>query len=131
MIIRPLMNRGEQPISLTRLAERGWQLTVSEDHATAEWIALAQPAAGEPIFHEVVEGGGISPARLSDRSVARIIKHRLYVRMLQLGRSEIEAQELATICSGHSLRAGFCTAAADKMPEWKIRKRCRHKTPSW
>ena len=33
------------------------------------------------------------------------------------------------MCSGHSLRAGFCTAAAIAgKPEWKIRSRSRHKT---
>jgi hypothetical protein len=75
-----------------------------------------------------VKGGGIASAWLSDRIVARIIKRRVRKRLLQLGHGEAEAQELAAICSGHSLRAGFCMAAADKLPEWKIRKRSRHKT---
>ena len=41
------------------------------------------------------KGGRISPARLSDRSVARIIKRRVRDRLLQLGRGKAEAQELA------------------------------------
>ena len=52
-------------------------------------------------------------------------------RLIHLGRSEEEALELAAICSGHSLLAGFCTAAADKLPEWKIRNRSCTKQPSY
>jgi hypothetical protein len=45
------------------------------------------------------------------------------------GASEADADELAELCSGHSLRAGYCTAAAlAGTPEWKIRRRSRHRT---
>jgi hypothetical protein len=46
-----------------------------------------------------------------------------------MGASEAEADTLAETCSGHSLRAGYCTAAAlAGTPEWKIRRRSRHRT---
>jgi hypothetical protein len=36
------------------------------------------------------------------------------------GRTEADATELAELCSGHSLRAGFCTASAIVgILEWK------------
>ena len=97
--------------------------------ALDEWAAIAKLEPGQPVFREVVKGGHIGAGRLSDRSVARIIKRRVRERALELGRSEADADELARICSGHSLRAGFCTAAAIAgKPEWKIRNRSRHKT---
>ena len=97
--------------------------------ALDEWAAIAKLEPGQPVFREVIKGGQIGAGRLSDRSVARIIKRRVRERALELGRSEADADELAAICSGHSLRAGFCTAAAIAgKPEWKIRRRSRHKT---
>jgi integrase len=97
--------------------------------ALDEWAAIAKLEPGQPVFREVIKGGHIGAGRLSDRSVARIIKRRVRERALELGRSEADADELADMCSGHSLRAGFCTAAAIAgKPEWKIRSRSRHKT---
>jgi hypothetical protein len=61
--------------------------------------------------------------------VSRIIKGRIRARALATGRTEAEAAELARKFSGHSLRAGYATAAAMLgVPEWKIRKRTRHRT---
>ena len=45
------------------------------------------------------------------------------------GRSDADATELAGLCSGHSLRAGYCTASAMAgVPEWKARRRSRHRS---
>jgi hypothetical protein len=50
-------------------------------------------------------------------------------RALANGASEADAGALAELCSGHSLRSGYCTAAAlAGTPEWKIRRRSRHRT---
>ena len=82
-----------------------------------------------PVFREVIKGGEIGAQRLTDRSVARIIKRRVRQRALALGHQESEADELAEAFSGHSLRAGYCTAAAMAgVPEWKIRRGSRHRT---
>lgn len=71
-----------------------------------------------PIFRSVNRYGKISDTRLSDRSVARIIKARCQSIGLPIDDF-----------SGHSLRAGFATAAAklDK-PSWQIRKQTLHKS---
>ena len=42
--------------------------------ALDEWVAVAKLEPGQPVFREVIEGGHIVAGRLSDRSVARIIK---------------------------------------------------------
>lgn len=48
---------------------------------------------------------------------------------LSLGWAKLLAEEKAQAYSGHSLRAGYCTAAAEGgVPEWKIRRRSRHRT---
>jgi hypothetical protein len=69
------------------------------------------------------------PERLADGSMSRIIKARVLERALAVGASEEDAEALANACSGHSLRAGYCTAAAlAGTPEWKIRRRSRHRS---
>lgn len=93
------------------------------------WVLEAGVQPGEPILREVNKGGEIGCSRLSDRSIARTIKVEVYRRAIVIGHTEEKARELANACSGHSLRAGFCTAAAmSGVPEWKIRRRSRHKT---
>jgi integrase len=97
--------------------------------ALERWVSTASLNPGRPLFREVTKGGKIGTHRLTDRSVARIIKRRVRQRAIELGRSEIEADEMADAFSGHSLRAGYCTAAAMAgVPEWKIRRRSRHRT---
>ena len=97
--------------------------------ALADWIARAGVQAGAPLFRSVNKGGEISADRLSDRSVARIIKKEVQACAVAAGRSEAEAAELAELCSGHSLRAGYCTASAIAgVPEWKARRRSRHRS---
>ena len=82
-----------------------------------------------PLFRSVNKGGEIGADRLSDRSVARIIKKEVRACAIAAGRSETEATELAELCSGHSLRAGYCTASAIAgVPEWKARRRSRHRS---
>src|SRR5262249_13572198 len=97
--------------------------------ALEAWAARASLQPGEPVFREVVKGGEITGRRLGGRSVALIIKNRDRARALAAGKRGAEAEELARACRGHSLRAGYCTAAAMAgTPEWKIRSRSRHKT---
>jgi integrase len=45
------------------------------------------------------------------------------------GRSDIEADELVAMVSGHSLRAGYATSAAARdMPGYRIQQHTRHKS---
>jgi hypothetical protein len=71
----------------------------------------------------------ISTERLTDGSVARIVKARVKALVKQRGRSEAEAKELVELISGHSLRAGYATsAAARNMPAYRIQSHTRHKS---
>jgi integrase len=97
--------------------------------ALDRWVKLAGLEPGAPVFRPITKGERIGPDRLTDRSVARIIKARVRARALATGKSKAEADQLAAKFSGHSLRAGYATAAAMLgVPEWKIRKRTRHRT---
>jgi hypothetical protein len=93
------------------------------------WVQTAGLQPGQPVFRPIDKGQHIASGRLTDRSVARIIKSRVRERALAMGATEADAEALASTCSGHSLRAGYCTAAAMAgTPEWKIRRRSRHRT---
>jgi integrase len=79
--------------------------------ALAAWATLANLQLGEPVVRGVTKGGEIGRDRLTDRSVALIVKKEVRACALAGGRSEADADALAEFCSGHSLRAG-CTASA-------------------
>jgi integrase len=64
------------------------------------WIAAARIADG-PLFRGV-RGNFVMPDRLNDKQVARIVKARAATAGLD-----------PAIFSGHSLRSGFITTAAD------------------
>lgn len=71
-----------------------------------------------PLFVSFRKGGKPTNRRLSDRAVSSIIK--TYVKGSNMNPAEY---------SGHSLRAGFCTTAAQmNIPEWKIMRQTGHKS---
>lgn len=76
---------------------RGSKLKPCE--ALDAWLATARITSG-PVFRPVNKGGAISGERLTDRSVADIVKRYAAAAGLD-----------ATLFSGHSLRAGFVTSA--------------------
>ncbi len=85
--------------------------------AVRAWIEAAGITAGR-LFRPVVKGGAISQARLSDRTVAIIVKAN--ARRVGLN---------ATDFSGHSLRAGFLTSAATRGASiFKMMDVSRHKS---
>ena len=67
--------------------------------AVKEWLEAAGITEG-PIFRSIKKGGLVTSDRLSDRSVAQIIKLRAEAAGFD-----------PTMFSGHSLRAGFVTSA--------------------
>jgi integrase len=69
--------------------------------AIKTWLAAARIATG-PVFRPVAKGGRVLPQPLTDRSVANIVK--AYAA---------EAGLDPDLFSGHSLRAGFLTSAAE------------------
>lgn len=86
--------------------------------AVKRWIEEAEIQAGTPLFRSIAKGGGISDKRLNALSIARIIKRRVAT-------AGLDPNEF----SGHSLRAGMITSAAEAdVPEWRIKMHSRHKS---
>jgi site-specific recombinase XerD len=70
--------------------------------ALNQWLLAATIDQG-PVFRSAFKGSHVADARLSDRAVAEIVK--TYVKRIGLD---------PTSFSGHSLRAGFLTSAAQR-----------------
>ena len=86
--------------------------------AVRQWIDAAGMGEG-PLFRPIDKAGKISPNRLTDRSVANIIK-------AYAGRAGFALFDF----SGHSLRAGFVTSAADRGADInRIMDQTRHTDP--
>jgi len=85
--------------------------------ALREWLDAAGIEAG-PIFRPINKAGTVSGERLTDRSVANIVK-------AYAGRAGFDAN----LFSGHSLRSGFLTSAAAKGASiFKMMDVSRHKS---
>lgn len=69
--------------------------------AVEDWIAMAALTEG-PLFRPIGKGGRLGQTRLSDHSIAAIVKR-------WAGAAGLDP----TLFSGHSLRAGFVTQALD------------------
>jgi site-specific recombinase XerD len=93
---------------------RGAQLKPVE--ALEAWLAASQIAEG-PLFVSIGKGGRIGRKRLSDKSVAEIIKRYAAATGLD-----------PAIFSGHSLRAGFVTSALEHGADlFKVMDVTRHR----
>nr|WP_298689512.1 site-specific integrase [uncultured Dongia sp.] len=87
--------------------------------AIKAWLRLADIDGG-PVFRRVTRWGAVELDRLSDRSVALIVKSRA----MAAGLRPVDVAKLA----GHSLRAGFITTAYEMdVPEQATQKHVRHK----
>jgi integrase len=83
--------------------------------ALERWLAVSGITEG-PIFRPVTRHGHVAKERLSAEAVAIVLRQRLSA----VG---INSQGY----SGHSLRAGYVTDAADHgVPTWKIRRQTGH-----
>jgi integrase len=100
------------------------------------WAVMACLKPGDAVFcavdqRQIIGSAGVGSAsgRLTDRSISRIIKARVRKHMTRTGRGQAEAEKLAALFSGHSMRAGYATsAAANDMPSYRIREHTRHKS---
>jgi integrase len=82
------------------------------------WIEAGAIAEATPLFRPVSKGGKVGTGRLSDGSIARVVKARCAA-------AGLEPRDFA----GHSLRAGMVTSAAESgVSEWRIRMTSRHKS---
>lgn len=85
--------------------------------ALTNWLKTAGIKSGY-VFRSVNRYEGISNRGLTAQSVALIVKDN----MVQIG---ADAQSF----SGHSLRAGYCTSAAEQgLQTWQIREQTGHKS---
>lgn len=106
----------------------------AEDMPTAKlWLEHWAKAAGlqpsQPVFRPVDRVGRIDVERITARSVSDIIKKRVGAYHWQEGKSKEEVEDLKRRHSGHSLRRGFCSSAADKgVGLEKIAGHSRHAT---
>ena len=94
---------------------RGYRLRPVE--AVQTWLAAGEISAG-PVFRAVAPGGRVSNVAMTDDSAARIVKR--YAAAVGLD---------PAIYSGHSLRAGFLTSAAEAGASvFKLAEVNRHKS---
>lgn len=84
------------------------------------WVERAGILPGSALFRAVTPRGRVSPRRIADRTIARIVKRAADA-------AGLDAAEF----SGHSMRAGLITAAVERgAPEWKVRLTSRHSARS-
>jgi hypothetical protein len=69
--------------------------------ALEAWAVVAKLEAGEAVFRAINQWQHISAVRLTDHSVAHIVKSRVKELVKERGRSEAEADELVKLISGH------------------------------
>lgn len=85
--------------------------------AVRDWLDHSASTSG-PVFRAISKGGRLGPTRLSDRAVSLILKRRAAAAGLDADR-----------ISGHSLRAGFATQAAEnEVPEAEIQRQTGHRS---
>lgn len=82
-----------------------------------DWITHSGAECG-PLFRAITKGSVVSDDTLSDRAIADIIKH-------YAGKAGLNPERY----SGHSLRAGLATSAAQNgVSSWKIRAQTGHRS---
>ena len=93
-----------------------WAIPAASSHAFR--AVTGQAITQGPVFRPVAKGGRIQATRLTDRSVADIVK-------AQAQRAGLDPKLFA----GHSLRSGFPTSAAARGASiFKMADQSRHKS---
>jgi integrase len=98
--------------------------------ALTAWLSLAHITDG-PVFRPVTRSGHVLAERLTDRTVARIVKRAVLAARavaVESGNAALAADLDPARYAGHSLRAGFIiSAAAAGVSERDIMRHTRHK----
>jgi integrase len=81
--------------------------------AIEAWLALAGVKPGEPVLRRVLKGGKVASERLNPQSVTGIIQRRVAEHYERTAVPADRALAAAKRYSGHSLRHGFATTAAE------------------
>jgi integrase len=93
------------------------------------WVEIANVQPGDPLFRAFLGRGHgkLSTKRIAPNTVAAVIRRHTALQLEKAGLSALEASLQARAFSGHSLRRGYCTSAAQAgVAEWAIRQRSRH-----
>ena len=90
-------------------------------HALRQWLHYAKIDFGALFVAVSRDGLQATPARLSDKHVARLIKHCAEAAGL---RPEVSKAERSALFSGHSLRAGLASSA--EVDERYVQKQLGH-----
>ena len=94
--------------------------------ALRAWVEAAGITSG-PVFRGVSRHGHIGSAAITGHGIALAVKQAVYRAALADGHDEAAASAIAATVGGHSLRAGFITAAdAAGAPISKIMEQARH-----
>ena len=132
------LSREERGLQVTLLSSKASQITPQElaipDNEMPSlrlwldrWLEHAKVGGGEPLFRPITSRGRILPARLAADSVAKIVRKRMLAHATATGMSETDAVLICKQFSSHSMRRGYCTAAANaRIPLGQIRARSRH-----
>lgn len=98
--------------------------------AVRAWLLAARLGEG-PLFRRIDRAGNLFAQGLSGDAVAQIVKKAVGLAASREGWSKAEVARRQAAVAGHSLRAGFITAAAQAgVPEWAIMQHTGHKQVS-
>jgi integrase len=104
-----LDSKGQKLINLERALVKGLPYFDNSEYCPVvsirKWIEISKINSG-PLFRRFKKGSKLSDSRLSDQTVALLIKDYLKI-------AGIESRNY----SGHSLRSGFATSAAESGAE--------------
>jgi integrase len=94
--------------------------------AMRAWLEVGAIASG-PVFRRVTRHGHVGTEAMTGHGIALAVKRAVFRAALADGYSKREAYALADTVGGHSLRAGFVTAAdAAGAPISKVMQQARH-----
>jgi integrase len=94
--------------------------------ALRAWLEASGITSG-PVFRRVSRHGHIGSSAITGHGIALAVKQAIYRAALADGHDEATAKAMAATVGGHSLRAGFVTAAdAAGAPISKIMQQARH-----
>ena len=127
LVVTLAQSKGSQTEAATIVVPRADMPAACE--AAQVWAAVAGLQPGQPVFRPISKAQVIGADRLRDRSVGRIIKARVRALLITGGMSAEDADSIAHSMSGHSMRAGYATAAAAAdVPGYRIQQHTRHKS---
>jgi site-specific recombinase XerD len=107
----------QEGIGMTKIIPLVKDKSICPVTALKAWLAIANITEGA-IFRPIDRWGNMGNYAMTDKEVARIVKK--YVQLAELDPDHF---------SGHSLRAGYITEAAERnVPIWKIKKQTGHKS---